>query len=402
MSRSFDEELFGDTPIAPPSRKPQLGRFRAAEGYAAKDVPAAPEATAKATEAPHSGLAQTVALQIWYEQDERFITVQVPGTCTIKVVREALVKLLDVKSGPDALKIRHKLDSKRIRDLADEEPLAGRHELLVSQPALDADGEPERQFTVDDALQIQQELMEAYGNVEFQAQLDGLLAEFPYPGCLKSGQFRVRFGNLVQAAQRDTLRSWGFEGPAAVSSMLEAFRPVLQEPPVVENVKKLDNLMRFTINGSLPGVQEIDDLERDVEIKSAVQDGPALTVRVPGNATFANVRQELACCLGLAPDDELAAAIRFVYWSSKSRTWEPFSDDGQLGALRELLVLDTDLPALAAAGQGSRRSRRRGAGGSRDAIPVSAPAGSTSGQAPLWVQRTSLLYSKGRTQDGIL
>eukprot|EP00747_Dinoflagellata_sp_TGD_P184814 gnl/TRDRNA2_/TRDRNA2_40808_c0_seq1.p1 gnl/TRDRNA2_/TRDRNA2_40808_c0~~gnl/TRDRNA2_/TRDRNA2_40808_c0_seq1.p1 ORF type:complete len:230 (+),score=46.84 gnl/TRDRNA2_/TRDRNA2_40808_c0_seq1:129-818(+) len=179
------------------------------------------------------------------------------------------------------------------------------------------------------------------------------MAEYPYPGCLKSGKFRVRFGCLVQEAQREVFENNGFVGPTAVSDMMRASRDTLSDPAVKAKIARLDELLRVTRDGAIMGVQEVDDLERAVVIRPAPLGRvdamataetvrkladvlPPVTVRVPPEATLGVVMRALGAELGL--DWQHASTMKFVVWDEQGHSFKDLDFERQLGNLRELLV----------------------------------------------------------------
>lgn len=114
--------------------------------------------------------------------------------------------------------------------------LSGR-ELLVRRAP-----EPEELLTLDRAVALQGDLMEAFARPDFQRALDELHREHPDK---KGLQFVKRRNELFLTVQSVVLPKYGFEGsPAGVLRMMAAFKPHAAEE-VVWNNAQLNSLLRI-------------------------------------------------------------------------------------------------------------------------------------------------------------
>eukprot|EP00913_Durusdinium_trenchii_P016301 g15320.t1 len=101
------------------------------------------------------------------------------------------------------------------------------------------------------ALQLQRDLIVAYSEPKFQADLDGLLSTYPMPESITQMKFREAFGKLVRMAQKECLARWGFEGDFAAQNMMTAFGKVAHTPEVYSLSLEIDKLLRITSGGMI-------------------------------------------------------------------------------------------------------------------------------------------------------
>jgi len=114
--------------------------------------------------------------------------------------------------------------------------LSGRDLLVRKEPSV------EELFTLDKALDLQEELMAGYAQPEFQQALDGLWQEFPEG---KGFKFMKRRNEIFLTVQSVVLPKYGFEGSGAgIMHMMRAFAPH-QVPEVAWNNDQLNKLLRI-------------------------------------------------------------------------------------------------------------------------------------------------------------
>mmetsp|Transcript_38552 Transcript_38552/g.115151 ORF Transcript_38552/g.115151 Transcript_38552/m.115151 type:complete len:432 (-) Transcript_38552:78-1373(-) len=114
--------------------------------------------------------------------------------------------------------------------------LSGRDLLVKREPTF------EELFTLDRALDLQEELMYGFSQPEFQRALDGIFAEFPEG---KGFKFTKRRNELFMTVQSQVLPKYGFAGDASgVMHMMRAFAPH-QAAEVGWNNDQLNALLRL-------------------------------------------------------------------------------------------------------------------------------------------------------------
>jgi len=151
----------------------------------------------------------------------------------------------------------------RFQAFEDSECLNGREQILLAG----VDVVP--MFTVEEALELQDELIIAYGASWFQEQLDSLLDEYPPLEGILDPEFKKKWGDLVKEAQRDTMVKHGFDGQRGVYSMLHAFTEVGSHPDVRQKVQEIDKKLRVTMGAGLPPVIPIS-IEQAVELDLSI------------------------------------------------------------------------------------------------------------------------------------
>mmetsp|Transcript_72491 Transcript_72491/g.224040 ORF Transcript_72491/g.224040 Transcript_72491/m.224040 type:complete len:435 (-) Transcript_72491:213-1517(-) len=114
--------------------------------------------------------------------------------------------------------------------------LSGRDLVVKREPSF------EELFTLEKALDLQEELMLGFSQPEFQRGLDEIFAEFPEA---KGFKFQKRRNELFLTVQGQVLPKYGFKGDATgVMHMMRAFAPH-QAPEVGWNNDQLNKLLRM-------------------------------------------------------------------------------------------------------------------------------------------------------------
>jgi len=191
------------------------------------------------------------------------VRVTVPDTSTMEEVRQAAALKLNCDVSKIQLGFRANNNMERFQAFEDSECLNGREQILLAG----VDVVP--MFTVEEALELQDELIIAYGASWFQEQLDSLLDEYPPLEGILDPEFKKKWGDLVKEAQRDTMVKHGFDGQRGVYSMLHAFTEVGSHPDVRQKVQEIDKKLRVTMGAGLPPVIPIS-IEQAVELDLSI------------------------------------------------------------------------------------------------------------------------------------
>jgi len=112
-------------------------------------------------------------------------------------------------------------------------------ELLSRRPPL-----PEDLFTLDQALALQEDLMEGFAQPSFQALLSTLHREFEEQNGLDRPAFQQKRNELLLTVQATVLPKYGFAGtPAGLVCMMKAFGPYVASQEVAWNNGQLNKLL---------------------------------------------------------------------------------------------------------------------------------------------------------------
>eukprot|EP00930_Biecheleria_cincta_P002732 TRINITY_DN103726_c0_g1_i1.p1 TRINITY_DN103726_c0_g1~~TRINITY_DN103726_c0_g1_i1.p1 ORF type:complete len:832 (+),score=160.76 TRINITY_DN103726_c0_g1_i1:164-2497(+) len=228
----------------------------------------------------------------------------------------------------------------------DQEFLNGRVQILL----LGAD--IEMLLTLEEAMELQTQLRDAYGADWFQERLDALLGAYPVPESFANRDFREKFGELVTKAQHDVLLEHGFDGPKGVINMYKAFRDVGHHPECVALTSEIDHKLRITYGGMLPQVNQITlepcgilnlTIERVAFLHVALEPcfsfadhQPPVFVSVPAGCTVATVHEAAAQRLGADLEE---------FQLVEGDDFEVCNPAEPLGERRNFKVLGKDLPS---------------------------------------------------------
>ncbi|CAL1148544.1 unnamed protein product [Cladocopium goreaui] len=300
-----------------------------------------------------------------------------------KVARELQLKEKEIQVGHQ--KFTGKGSTRRFEAFPTDELLNGRRTIYINGNSVLI------YLNLEQALQLQRDLIVAYSQPQFQKELDSLLHAHPLPESVTQMKFREAFGKLVRNAQKDCLRKWGFEGDFAAQNMMTAFGKVGHTPEVYSLSLEIDKLLRITSGGmiaaplkpkkeeqAVPKVSEQQSTQEatkqksskspvTITIRQAVDEenqapAPPLKVTVPADATMRKVKQAIAEKLGMKRSTAIklvfdlhgrAAKLRKTSSTDSGMTFASFKDDEQIGLRRELLVLGADLSQVGVAGKPS-------------------------------------------------
>eukprot|EP00929_Paragymnodinium_shiwhaense_P042195 TRINITY_DN21876_c0_g2_i2.p1 TRINITY_DN21876_c0_g2~~TRINITY_DN21876_c0_g2_i2.p1 ORF type:complete len:1597 (-),score=422.33 TRINITY_DN21876_c0_g2_i2:336-5126(-) len=286
-------------------------------------------------------------------------------TCTLGELRRRVA----ADQGLDDASLRVGLPQRGTRQFAqlpEDELLNGRElfwvQGLKATPAL----------SLEAALALQADLIQAYSAEAFQARLSELLQEYPFPMCLQSVAFREGYSKLLAAAQQPVLPRWGFTGDFASHNMVAAFSEVAGHPDVQQLTDKIDALLRITKAGMVVTEAEMStvkkrlsggeeaapvqlkvrqvvsetDSEKACTTESADDEGSVLVLTMLPTATFRDVKQAIAEKTALAVDCS-GGSMRLAYRLGASthgaedvgRAFAALGDDELVGSFREVFVL---------------------------------------------------------------
>jgi len=291
------------------------------------------------------------------------IVVTVPKTAKMSDVKSAISEHL----GDDSIPQRCRLVKKKgeiMTAYRDEERLGGTRRLVLLY--IDADGHVEeedgegvhaqegelprfrtnrgigstgkspasrtvqgRRLTVDEALALQQDLLDGFGDASFQAVLKDLKRTLAKS---EPRKFKIQQTKLFLSVQSAVLPKHGFEGDMqGVWDMMKAF----DEPHLAAN-EEIQNI-GARINHLLHS-EEVDDVEVRVRQYSDGHNGAEVVVRVPANSTMRDVR--LAVSKVLDSDDVLRQGKLVRKLGELLMRYE---DDELLGSRRRLLLTGASL-----------------------------------------------------------
>jgi len=322
------------------------------------------------------GPPQEVRLKLVHASTRLTSHVLVRDTSTIAEVRTKIVEELHFERKRVLLGEHGKKERSFVK-FPDAELLNGRLELLINGV------DNVVQLTLQEGLQLQDELLEVYADVQFQERLTTLLEKHGSDAveCLADMSFREGFAKLVREAQANVLTKWGFVGERATHNMLMAFQGIGHEPAVQEKSNEIDKCLKVTYGGGLPPprkpkrdkrggtAKEAEDVLQDSGRKEEAKDEPppvpvTITVRqaytddaatpsnvlevvVPSNATFKLVRQTIAAALG---GEGKACKPRVVRGLGKradsaANTYVGYPDTATIKDKREFLIMGATIPA---------------------------------------------------------
>ncbi|CAK9105456.1 unnamed protein product [Durusdinium trenchii] len=323
------------------------------------------------------GPPKTVKLEVRDHRTGARLHVEVLDTASMETVRKKVARELRVKE--KEIQVGHQKftgSARRFEALATDELLNGRRRIYVNGTTVLI------YLSLDQALQLQRDLIVAYSEPKFQADLDGLLSTYPMPESITQMKFREAFGKLVRMAQKECLARWGFEGDFAAQNMMTAFGKVAHTPEVYSLSLEIDKLLRITSGGMIaapikqkkpdqaePKTAEQQPFRQEtakgkvskapvtITVRQAVDEefeapAPSIKVTVPADATMRKVKQAISEKLGMKRTTTIklvfdlhgrAAKLRKTASLDSGMTFASFKDDEQIGSRRELLVLGADL-----------------------------------------------------------
>eukprot|EP00439_Symbiodinium_sp_Y106_P027634 s6369_g3.t1 len=333
------------------------------------------------------GPPKTIAVEVKDHRSGARMQVEVLDTSSMETVRKKVARELKVKEKELQIgqqKSAGKYSARRFEALPSEELLNGRRMLYIHGNGVLI------YLSLEQGLQLQRELIVAYGEAIFQKKLESLLSEYPMPESITQMKFREAFGKLVRDAQKATLARWGFEGDFAAQNMMTAFGKVAHTPEVYELSLEIDKLLRITSGGmiaapvkpkkeaqakataSASDAKEKSEKPKNskvpsksgpkppvvITVRQAVEEdneppAPPLKVAVPADATMRRLKQAIAEKLGLKRTASLKLVFHLDSRLRKSNmpesgmTFASFKDDELIGSRREVLLLGADLRDVA-------------------------------------------------------
>ncbi|CAE7203036.1 DNAJB8 [Symbiodinium sp. CCMP2592] len=332
------------------------------------------------------GPPKTIAVEVKDHRSGARMQVEVLDTSSMETVRKKVARELKVKEKELQIgqqKSAGKYSARRFEALPSEELLNGRRMLYIHGNGVLI------YLSLEQGLQLQRELIVAYGEAIFQKKLESLLSEYPMPESITQMKFREAFGKLVRDAQKATLARWGFEGDFAAQNMMTAFGKVAHTPEVYELSLEIDKLLRITSGGMIAApvkpkkeaqakataasdAKEKSEKPKNskvpsksgpkppvvITVRQAVEEdneppAPLLKVAVPADATMRRLKQAIAEKLGLKRTASLKLVFHLDSRLRKSNmpesgmTFASFKDDELIGSRREVLLLGADLRDVA-------------------------------------------------------
>ena len=162
-------------------------------------------------------------------------------------------------------------------------------------------------LTVEQALQIQRQLLVGFADREFQRKL----MELEWAHGKDTGQFLTERQMLALEVQRVVLPKYGFDpGAKGVKDMMKAFdAPELAHKDIMTNGMMLNSLLRVVLPGEEEGAEDRFDAVRKLvasSIAAAEGRGPAPNAEAPATPTAAEAKpapapQREAAAPGVAP-----------------------------------------------------------------------------------------------------
>lgn len=216
------------------------------------------------------GAAKEVRLCLSHAHTGARHYVHVPDTSTIGEVKEAAAKSLKVRAID--LRLGYRSNNRdKLHDFEEKDLLNGRSQILILGVEIPI------KLSVEEALELQQELLEAYSQISFQRELDELLAQHPPLDGLLDPDFKERWDYLLKHAQKNILMKHGFDGPHGAMTMMAAFHEVNGHEEVTKLGVAIDNKLRITMGTALPPVIAVlvqpadEDCDSDDEVQRGIK-----------------------------------------------------------------------------------------------------------------------------------
>jgi len=216
----------------------------------ASEPAAGPEAPPVGTEAE----AAEVEVTVRHAVSEEAVCVSVPGTATMREVREMLAtKLARAEVTKRGRLVRRAGSTGAFTSLADSEKLGSRRNLLLmGMDDLKAATGTLPPITREQALRLQRDLERGFGDPEFQDRLMKLEHEHG----TDTSKFMVERQRLALTVQGPVLAKYGFEGNAqGVPDMMDAFKAFNDDEQFQQNGLRLSQLLRLSPLADSPSAE---------------------------------------------------------------------------------------------------------------------------------------------------
>ncbi|CAJ1411044.1 unnamed protein product [Effrenium voratum] len=378
------------------------------------------------------GPPKTLKLEVRDHRTGARLYLEVLDTVSMESLRKKVARELEVKE--KEIQIGHqkytgKGSARRFEALPSDELLNGRRTVYVNGNGVLI------YLNLEQALQLQRDLIVAYSQPKFQLELGELLQTYPMPESITQMKFREAFGKLVRIAQKETLRRWGFEGDFAAQNMMTAFAKVGHEAEVYTLSLEIDKLLRITSGGMIaaPIKSRVGEAKVQVDrakakaepqpkatsraqetkvrsepkgpvtitVRQAVEEeegvpAPSMKVVVPADANMRKVKQAIAERLGMKRTTSIklvfdlhgrAAKLRKSAATDSGMTFASFKDDELIGSRREVLMLGADLRQAVHPGRPAQASSNFG-----EAVVVTLQEASAQREAQVMVYTSSTMH----------